>query len=335
MKTQVTLRDIEAAEQRIRKYLPPTPLEYSRVLSRMLGKEVYLKLEVFQPVRVFKIRGALNKVLSLNGRQTRGGVITASSGNHGLAVAYASRMFDIKAIVYVPRNANPQKVGAILEQGAQVVRAGSTYDEAYAAAMRLASKRCLTFVHAYDDSQVIAGQGTCGLEILRQVKDPETVIVSIGGGGLISGICVALKGALEGVSIYGVQARASPSMRESISAGRRILVRGRTIADGMQAMPGRLTFDIVSKHVEDIFLVSDRQIEDAMLDLILRARLLVEPAGAAPLAAAKNSPELGKGGKLILVVSGGNVALSLLSRVLHSRKGAEGISRDSPPGAPG
>ncbi len=327
MNSEVTLRDIEAAEGRIRKYLPPTPLEYSRRLSEEVGKEVYLKLEVFQPIRVFKIRGAINKILSLDDSAVRRGVITASSGNHGLAVAYASRMFGIRSTICVPNNANLQKVAAVEEQGAKIVRAGATYDETYSSARRLAAKRNLTFVHAFDDREVIAGQGTCGLEIAEQANDLDAAVVSIGGGGLISGISVALKSLLDGVSLYGVQTKAVPSMYESVRVGRRMLVRrGSTIADGMQARPGKLTLKLVSKYVDKIGLVSDAQIEEAMLDLMLSMRVLVEPAGAAPLAAVRNSLKLKEGKKVVLVVSGGNVAFSLLSRLLRSRRIGEGIS---------
>jgi len=321
----VTLKDIEVAEGRIRKYIPPTPLEYSRRFSEEAGKEVYLKLEVFQPIRVFKIRGALSKILSLGDSASRRGVITASSGNHGLAVAYASRMFGMKSLICVPKNANPQKVAAIEEQGAEVLRAGGTYDETFLRARKLAEEKGLTFIHAYDDREVIAGQGTCGLEIAEQAKDLGAVIASIGGGGLISGISVAVKSLLGDVSVYGVQTEAVPSMYESVKAGRRVVVRrGETIADGMQARPGELTLKMVSRYVDEIALVSDFEIEEAMLDLMLSTRVLVEPAGAAPLAAMRNSFESRDGEKVILVVSGGNVAFSLLSRLLRSRKARVG-----------
>ncbi|HLQ03599.1 MAG TPA: pyridoxal-phosphate dependent enzyme, partial [Nitrososphaerales archaeon] len=241
MKQEVTLKDIEAAESRIRKYIPQTPLEFSPRLSESIKGEVYLKLEVFQPIRVFKIRGALNKILSLPDTSVRRGVITASSGNHGLAVAYASRVFGIDATVCVPTKANPQKVAAIEEQGAKIIRSGISYDDTYLSARRIASRRRLTFLHAFDDKEVVAGQGTCGLEIARQASDLSAAVVSIGGGGLISGISIALKSLLAGASVHGVQTTASPSMYESVRLGKIRGVRRRpTIADGMQATPGRL-----------------------------------------------------------------------------------------------
>ena len=327
MKQEVTLKDIEAAESRIRKHVPPTPLEFSPRLSQITKSEVYLKLEVFQPIRVFKIRGAVNKILSLPDSSVRRGVITASSGNHGLAVAYASRVFGIDATVCVPTNANPQKVAAIEEQGAKIIRSGASYDDTYLSARSIATRRHLTFLHAFDDREVVAGQGTCGLEIAQQASDLGSAVVSIGGGGLISGISIALKSLLDGVSVYGVQTTASPSMYESVRLGKRSAVKRRpTIADGMQATPGRLTFDIVSKFVDSIALVSDAEIEDAMIDLMLATRVLVEPSGAAPLAAVKNSLKLHDGRKVVLVVSGGNVAFSLLTRLLRSKRITSGSS---------
>lgn len=316
-----SLRDIEKAEERIRRYLPPTPLEYSGRLSSLLGREVYLKLEVFQPIRVFKIRGALNKLLQLGDSATKKGVVTASSGNHGLAIAYASRMFSIRAVICVPENANPQKLRAIEEQGAEVVRFGTGYDEAYENALRTARRRNLTFVHAFNDRDVIAGQGSCGLEMVRQARDMDSAVVAIGGGGLISGIAIALKQSLGEVSVYGVETEAIPSMYESIEAGRRVRVKPkRTIADGMQAaIPGELTFEAVSRYVDRIGLVNDRQIEDAVYELLVNARVLAEPAGASPLAAMKGPLKGEKGEKTVLVVSGGNISLALLSRILSRR----------------
>jgi threonine dehydratase len=317
----VTLRDVELARDRIRNYLPPTPTEFSRPLSGQLGKGIYLKLEVFQPIRVFKIRGAMNKILSLSDSERKRGVMTASSGNHGLAVAHAARKFGVSAVICIPEKANPLKAGAIQAEGAELVRFGANYDESYAHAVILASRRNLVFVHAFDDKEVIAGQGTCGLEIAEQASDLEAVVASIGGGGLISGIAVALKGLLERVSVYGVQTRAVPSMYESIKRKKRMLVRSfPTIADGMTtSMPGELNFQIVSEQVDRIVLVNDGMLKSAVLDLLLSERVLVEPAGAAPLAAMQNSLRIPEG-KVVLVVSGGNIALSLLRSLLKSRK---------------
>ncbi len=324
-----TIDEIERAEERIRRYIPPTPLEPSPRLSERLGREVLLKLECFQPIRVFKIRGALNKLLSLGDGDLRRGVLTASSGNHGFAIAYAARLFGAKAVICVPENVNPQKLKAIQEQGAEVVMFGSGYDETYENALKEAARRGLTFVHAFDDRDVIAGQGTCGLEISRQAKGVDSAVVAIGGGGLISGVAIALK-ALGTSYVYGAETTAIPSMFESIVQKRLVHVPpGRTIADGMQAsVPGGLTFEAVSKYVDRIGLVTDDQIMDAIYELLVDGRVLAEPAGASPLAALEGPLRNEKGDKTVLVVSGGNISVELLRTVLTRR--ATGSSSGPP-----
>ena len=316
------LRDIETAESRIRKYIPPTPLEHSKGISRLLGRETYLKLENFQPIRVFKIRGALNKLLSLNQSELKRGVITASSGNHGFAIAYASSLFGARATICVPDNVNPQKLRAIEEQGAEVIRYGSGYDETYENAVRTAEKKGLTFIHAFDDPAIIAGQGTCGLEIARQLPDVDATVVAIGGGGLISGISIAIRETLgKKSSVYGAETVSIPSMYESLRAGQRVKVDPqRTIADGMQAsIPGALTFEAVRKYVERLGLVNDAEIEDAIYDFLTIGRVLAEPAGASPLAAVKGSLASIPGSKTVLVVSGGNISVELLTEILNQK----------------
>jgi threonine dehydratase len=315
------IEEIERAEGRIRKFIPPTPLEYSGRLSKLLGREIYLKLEVFQPIHVFKIRGAFNKLLQMGDSALSRGVVTASSGNHGLAIAYASRKFGSHAVICVPTNANPQKVNAILDQGAEVLKFGTTYDEAYENALRIAQSRSMPFVHAFNDRDVIAGQGTCGLEMVRQLGDLDSATVAIGGGGLISGISIALKQSIKGVRVYGAETHAIPSMYESVEEGRMVRVKPKpTIADGMQsAIPGDLTFEAVSKYVDKIGLVSDRQLEDAVFDLLVRANVLAEPAGASPLAAMKGPLKKEKGNKMVLVISGGNISVPLLTKILRRK----------------
>jgi threonine dehydratase len=316
------LRDIEEAEGRIRKYIPPTPLENSRGISTLLGRDVYLKLETFQPIRVFKIRGALNKLQCLSDSELRKGVVTASSGNHGFAIAYASRIFGVKASICVPANVNPQKLRAIEEQGAEIIQLGSGYDETYENAVATAKKRGLTFIHAFDDRDIIAGQGTCGLEIAKQMPDLDVATVAIGGGGLIAGIAIALKESLDNVRVFGAETHAIPSMYESLRQGRKVHVVPRpSIADGMQAaVPGTLTFEAARRYVDKIGLVTDRELEDAIYDLLLLGRVTAEPAGASPLAAMKGPLSQEKAGKLVLVISGGNISLSLLSSILTRKE---------------
>ena len=316
-----TLREIEAAEGRIRRYFPPTPLEYSKGVSDVLGRETYLKLETYLPIRVFKLRGALNKLLSMPESSLKKGVITASSGNHGFAIAYASKMFGVKATVCIPENANPQKVRAIEEQGAEIIRHGQGYDAAYEHALATAQKRGLTFVHAFNDPDIMAGQGTCGLELTRQLPGMDAVAVAIGGGGLISGIAIAVKNILPRARVYGAETFAIPSMYESLEWGSIHRVDPKqTIADGMQsAEPGELTFEAARKYVDKVGLVSDSELEDAIYDLLTLGRVLAEPAGASPLAAMKGPLKGEPGNKLVLVISGGNISVDLLRSILTKR----------------
>lgn len=316
-----TLRDIELAEGRIRKYFPPTPLERSPGVSAALGRETYLKLETHLPTHVFKLRGAVNKLLSLPDSALRRGVITASSGNHGYAIAYASKLFGVSATVCVPENVNPQKLRAIQEQGAEIVRHGHGYDEAFEDGLALSKKRGLTFVHAFNDPEVIAGQGTCGLEIARQLPDVDSVAAAIGGGGLISGVAIAVKESIPSSHVYGAETVAIPSMYESVESGgvRRVDPRP-TIADGMQAaMPGELTFRAVKKYVDRIGLVTDQEIEDAVFDLLTLGRVLAEPSGASPLAVMKGALKDAPGKRLALVISGGNISVDVLRSILARR----------------
>ena len=316
-----TLEDVEDAEARIRKYVPPTPLEYSKGISELLGREAYLKLEMSLPIHVFKLRGAVNKLLTLPESERARGVVTASSGNHGLAIAYASRLFGVRSAVCVPDSVNPQKLTAIEEQGAEVIRGGEGYDQAYENAVATARKRSMTFVHAFDDRDVIAGQGTCGLEMSRQLPGIEAAAVAIGGGGLISGVAIALKGTVPGVRVYGAETVSIPSMYESVRAGARVTISPKpTIADGMQAAtPGRLTFEAARSLVDKIGLVEDAEIEDAVYELLALARVLAEPSGASPLAAMKGPLRAEPGGKVALVISGGNIAVDLLRSILMKR----------------
>jgi threonine dehydratase len=315
------LRDIEQAEGRIRKYIPPTPLEYSKGISDLLGRQAYLKLETFQPIHVFKIRGAMNKLLSMPDSALRRGIITSSSGNHGMAIAYACRLFGVNATVCVPENVNPQKLRAIEEQGAEIVKYGRGYDETYEHGVATAEKRDLTFVHAFNDPDIIAGQGTCGLEIVRQLPDLDAAVVAIGGGGLVSGIAIAVKESVPRAKVLGAETVSIPSMYESVRAGRLVHVDPqKTIADGMQAaIPGDLTFAAVSKYVDRIGLVTDQELEDAIFDLLSLARVLAEPAGASPLAAMKSPLKSEEAGKVVLVVSGGNISIDLLTSILTKR----------------
>jgi len=319
------LSEIERAEARIRRYIPPTPLVHSGRLSHLCGREISLKLEVSQPIHVFKIRGALNKLLTLGDSALKRGVVTASSGNHGLAIAYTSRLFGVNAVICVPDSVNPQKLLAIQEQGAEVVRRGANYDKANENALKIARLRGLTFVHAFDDRDVIAGQGTCGLEMLDQSHEMDSTVVAIGGGGLISGISIALKESRERVRVYGAETRAIPSMYRSLASRKRVVVTPKsTIADGMQAAtPGALTFEAATRFVDKVGLVNDAEIKNAIYDLLAEAGVLAEPAGASPLAAMRGSLRKERGENTVLVISGGNISLALLSDILRDKLGVD------------
>lgn len=316
-----TLGEIRRAEKRIRRYVAETPLVYSKGVSDLIGRETFLKLETSLPIHVFKIRGALNKLLTMPGADIRRGVITASSGNHGMAVAYASRLFGANATVVVPENVNPQKLAAIREQRAEVIIHGRGYDQAFEHALAVSRKRGLTFVHAFNDRDIIAGQGTCGLEVVRQLPDLEAAVVPIGGGGLISGVSIAVKESSPRAMVYGAETVSIPSMYESIERGEPVSVVPKpTIADGMQAAtPGDLTFAAARKYVDRVGLVTDADLEDAIFDLLSAARVLAEPAGASPLAAMKGPLRNQPKGKTVLVVSGGNISLDLLRAIVMKR----------------
>lgn len=322
MSISLNYSNILNAEERIRKYVRETPLEFSSSISRLTGRDVYLKLENMSEIRVFKIRGAFNKLLSMDEDRLRKGVVTASSGNHGLAVAHASRKIGVRAVICVPETVNKQKLEAIEEESAEVIKYGSNYDQVYYKARKIAEERGLEFVHAFDDKYVIAGQGTCGLEITRQLKKFDAVVVPIGGGGLISGISLAVK-ANNGSSVLGVQTEAVPSMYLSLKEGRIVTVTHRkTIADGMMALtPGKLTFEIVSKLVDSIFLVGDLEIRNAIYILLRKARTVAEPAGAASLAALLSGKIPEEFRRIVLVVSGGNISLELLDEIIRNTQG--------------
>lgn len=267
------------------------------------------------------MRGALNKLIRMEPQRRAAGLITASAGNHGLGVAYAAAEFGVAATVFVPVGANPLKVDAIKRLGAQVVVAGNTYAEAFEAASAEREQSGATFVHAYNDPDVIAGQGTVGFELLAQLDAFDTVIVSIGGGGLISGIAMYLKARHPSVRVVGVEPSGADSMKRSLQAGRIVtLDRINTIADGLAASaPGSLTFDVVRRHVDQVITVEDEEMLAAIRTLFEWEHLLSEPAGAAALAALLYHPaEVAPGRRVVVVVSGANVSQEVLVRALKS-----------------
>ena len=317
----VTPGSVEAAARDLAGYLAPTPLQYSRAFTDKARCYVHIKIESIQPIRAFKVRGALTKVMRLHPEERSNGVITASAGNHGQGVAYAAAAFKIPATVYVPETANQLKVEAIRRLGAQVVPAGRNYNDAYLEAMRHQEQSGATFVHAFDDPDVIAGQGTIAVELLRDLEDVDTVLVPIGGGGLIGGIALYLKEKKPHVKVIGAEPAGADGMRRSLAAGHIVtLERVNTIADGLAASaPGKLTFDLAQRYVDEVVLVQEAEMLRAIRLVFEWEHLLAEPAGAAAIAALLYHYSPGPNEKVVVVLSGANVTDEIMIRALKSR----------------
>jgi threonine dehydratase len=297
-----TLADLEAARDRIFGHVHLTPVYASESLTRRTGRPVWLKAENLQRTGSFKIRGAINKIGSLSEAERAAGVIAASAGNHGQAVARAAREFGIAATVYMPQDAPMAKVEATRSYGGETVLAGAGFDDALASALASAEATGATFVHAFEDGDVIAGQGTIGLELAAELPDAETFVVPIGGGGLAAGISIGLRALRPGVRLVGVQAGKSG--------------RG-TIADGIAVKhPGELTMAILDDLLDDIVHVEDEEISEAITVLLERAKLVVEGAGAASVAALLAGKVGGSGGVCALL-SGGNIDPTMLISVMR------------------
>jgi threonine dehydratase len=296
-----TLADIEAARGRIAGVARETPLFRSDTISRLIGREVRLKAENLQRTGSFKIRGAYNKIAMLSAAEKEGGVVAASAGNHGQAVAWAAREAGIPATIFVPQDAPMAKVEAARGYGAACEMGGSVFDEALTAALAFARETGATFVHAFEDEDVIAGQGTIGLELAEQLPDDATVVIPVGGGGLAAGIAIALRASRPTLRLVGVQAGKA----------------GYTIADGIYVkQPGELTMAILREQLDDLVDVSDDQIAAAIVLLLERTKLLVEGAGAVAVAAAL-AGKAGGDGPICAVLSGGNIDATLLISVMR------------------
>ncbi len=308
-RTAPTLADIRAAHSRLGDVARITPVYSSETLGRLSGRPVLLKAETLQRTGAFKIRGAFTKLASLNGAEREAGVVCASAGNHAQAVAWAARELGLRATVFMPQDAAMAKIDATRHYGAEIVLVGDGYDEAQAAATEFAAGGA-TMVHPFDDPLVIAGQGTIGLELADQLDDVETVVVPVGGGGLVSGIAIALRELRPELRIVGVQAAACAPYAGSDRTGF-------TIADGIAVKrPGELTSAIVHDRVDEIVTVSDNEIAQAIVLLLERAKLLVEGAGAATVAALLARRVPGEG-PACAVLSGGNIDPMLLTEVMR------------------
>ena len=296
-----------------------TPVQHSRTFSRLAGTNVYLKQECLQLTGSFKVRGAMAKVSKLSEEQAGYGVIAASAGNHAQGVAYASAKKGVPCTIVMPKNASPAKVAATKSYGAKVVQQGYNYDEAWEATQEMAKKEGMTIIHAFDDPDVIAGQGTLGLELLEDMPDMDRIYLPVGGGGLAAGVAIAVKERRPGVKIIGVESKAFPAMKNSVEKGSlQSMKAGYTIADGISVKsPGKLAYEIISKHLDDIVLIDDTAIVKTMFLLMERAKLVVEPAGAASLAyLLSNGHRAGKNEGVVSILSGGNVDMYLLGQVV-------------------
>lgn len=280
--------------------------------------EVYLKPENLQITGSFKVRGSGYKISQLSDEEKKRGVIACSAGNHAQGVALAATKYGIKSLICLPDGAPISKVEATKGYGAKVCMVPGVYDDAYNEALRLRDEKNYTFIHPFDDENVIAGQGTIGLEILNDMPDVDAVVAAIGGGGLLSGVACAIKNLNPGIKVYGVQAEGAPSMIESIKQGHPVhLDKVSTIADGIQVKePGEHTFKYIKKYVDDIVTVSDDEIASAILALIEHQKMVSEGAGAAPLAAVMYGKLPVKGKKVVCIVSGGNIDVTILNRVI-------------------
>lgn len=316
----LTLDNVYHARYVLKDAIRQTDLLHSSTLSKMCGCNIYLKTENLQTTGSFKVRGAYYKISKLTDEEKSKGVIACSAGNHAQGVALASKRFGIKSIICMPDGAPISKVEATRGYGAEVVLVPGVYDDAHNEAERLREKYGYTFIHPFDDEDVICGQGTIGLEILEQLKDVDVIVSPVGGGGLISGLAFAVKQLNPKIRVYGVQSAGAASMVNSLEQKKIITLPSvSTVADGIAVKePGKITFETCSKYVDDIVTVTDDEVSMAILTLIERKKMVAEGAGAVAVAAAlfNKIPDV-EGKNVVCLVSGGNIDVTILSRVIN------------------
>jgi threonine dehydratase len=313
----VTYDDIVGAHQTQGDVIRKTSLTFSDTFTQLTGSTVYLKNEIEQKTGSFKLRGAYHKIKTLSEEERKNGVVAASAGNHAQGVAFASALEKINCTIVMPTNASPAKVAATRGYGATVVLEGKNYDESWVKAQEIAKTTGATIIHAFDDPKIIAGQGVIGLEIIEQLPDVDEIYVPIGGGGLAAGILIAIKDKNPNVKVIGVESKSFPSMKNSLDSGKLETVDGGfTVADGISVRtPGKQTFEIIKDKIDEIVLVDDDEIINAMFLLMERSKLVVEPAGAAGLAyLVSKKPSPGK--KVVPILCGGNVDMYLLGQIV-------------------
>lgn len=315
----ITLADIVAARTRLGSAIYESPCALSETVSALCDNRVYFKLENLQMTGSFKERGALNKLLMLSADEKARGVIAATAGNHGLALAYHAQRLGVRATVCMPAYAPLAKVTTARGYGAEVILHGADYDEAYAEARRREAAGGFTFVHPFDDPAVIAGQGTIGLELLAQLPELDAVVVPVGGGGLAAGIACAIKENRPAVRVVGVQSAAVPGMKAALVAGKPVTVPpGQTVADGIAARQvGAHAFPLVQRYVDDVVTVEEQDIANAILLLLEREKTVAEGAGAVALAALQTRQAGIAGKRTAVVVSGGNIDVNVLARIIE------------------
>lgn len=322
----VTLEDVLAAREGLADVMRATSLKYSRGISEHAGTDVYLKCENLQRAGSFKFRGAYTRISRLTEAEKSRGVVTASAGNHAQGVALAAQMLGIKAKVYMPVGAAMPKVNATKGYGAEVEQVGLTLDEAMPHAQEYAERTGAVYIHPFDHPDVVAGQGTCALEILEQCPDVKTVVVAVGGGGLLAGISVVLRALKPDVRIVGVQAEEAAAYPRSLEAGHPIACESmHTMADGIAVgLPGKVPFEIIQRSVDQVDTVSEEEISRALLYLLERSKLVVEPAGGVTVARLLQPPVEPWEGPVVAVLSGGNIDPLLMLRIIRHGMAAAG-----------
>ncbi|WP_078596011.1 threonine ammonia-lyase [Evansella clarkii] len=315
----VTINDIYQARANLAGVINRTPLENSTTISTLTGNDVYLKTENLQKTGSFKIRGAYNKIANLPEEERKKGVVAFSAGNHGAGTAYAAQKLGVKSTVVMPENPVLSKKNAILEYGAEVIEHGTTSIAMFEKAFELHQQEGRVMIHPFDDPYIIAGQGTIGLEILEDLPDAEVVIIPVSGGGLISGLAAALKEIKPTIKVIGVNTEGATAMYTSLQHGQPTEVSEvNTIADGLMAKkPGDLTFAHTKKYVDDLVLVSEADIANSVAFMAERAKLVVEPSGAAATAALLSGRVNIKDKKTVVMVSGGNVSFELYHKLIR------------------
>ncbi|MEM0160633.1 MAG: threonine ammonia-lyase [Thermoplasmata archaeon] len=315
----IQFEEIKKAEQALKNVVKHTPVEHSRIFSELTGNNIYLKLENLQTTGSFKLRGAYYRLKNLTPEEKKSGVVASSAGNHAQGVAYSANSLGISSTIFMPIFTPPMKVIATKSYGAEVRLVGNTYDDAYREAIAFANNENKKFIHPFNDELLIAGQGTIGIEIFEQIKDLDAVLVPIGGGGLISGIALALKSLNKNIRVIGVEAEGAQSMKISVEQNQIIPLKNLdTIADGIAVKtPGDITFELVKKYVDELVSVSDAEISRAIYMLLSRGKIIAEPAGAVTLAALLSGKINLKNKNICALISGGNINLSLLTQIIE------------------